>query len=167
MLWIQLSWIICLFGAELCYASQNLDYYDYDAHTGDISHRYHIILSAIIMSRICKRFADGRKAYTAIELREETGIPIRIVNDLLFELIETRMLIEVSTDEKGEASQFVPAESIDNLSVGTMIDRLEAQGKWKLDLPLSEMMNDNWSQALKNRSQYLKSLREIKLDSLV
>ena len=27
MLWIQISWTICLFGAELSYISQNLDYY--------------------------------------------------------------------------------------------------------------------------------------------
>ena len=167
MLWVQLSWTICLFGAELCYASQNLDYYDYDAHTSDISHRYHIMLSAILMSRICKRFAEGRRPYSAIELREETGIPIRIVNDLLFELIETRLLVEISTDEKGVVSQFVPAESLDNLSVGVMIDRLEAQGKWKLDLPLGELMNDRWSQILEYRSQYLKASRDIRLDCLV
>lgn len=27
MLWVQISWIICLFGAELCYANQNLEAY--------------------------------------------------------------------------------------------------------------------------------------------
>ena len=30
MLWLQISWTICLFGVELCYTNQNLDYYDYD-----------------------------------------------------------------------------------------------------------------------------------------
>ena len=39
MLWVQISWTICLFGAELCYTNQNLDFYDYDAQTGEISHR--------------------------------------------------------------------------------------------------------------------------------
>jgi membrane protein len=64
MLWVQISWTICLFGAELCYTSQNLDYYDYDANTSDISHRYFIMLAAILMSRICRRFAEGKHAYT-------------------------------------------------------------------------------------------------------
>ena len=49
MLWVQISWTICLFGAELCYTNQNLDYYDYDANTGEISHRYRIMLSALLM----------------------------------------------------------------------------------------------------------------------
>ena len=53
MLWLQISWTICLFGAELCYTNQNLDYYDYDANTGEISHRYKILLNALLLSRIC------------------------------------------------------------------------------------------------------------------
>ena len=52
MLWVQISWTICLFGAELTYTSQNLDYYDFDAHTDDISHRYQLMISALLMSRI-------------------------------------------------------------------------------------------------------------------
>ena len=33
MLWVQISWLICLFGAELCYASQNMDDYAFKAKT--------------------------------------------------------------------------------------------------------------------------------------
>ena len=166
MLWVQISWTICLFGAELTYTSQNLDYYDYDASTDDISHRYQMMLSVLLMSRVCRRFADGRKAPTADELREETGIPIRIVNDLLYKLIEARLLIEISSDEKGEASQFVPAESLDNLSVGVLIDRLEAQGRWQIDLPVRQLMSGEWSKVIGQRSDYLRLSRTIRLEDL-
>jgi membrane protein len=166
MLWVQISWTICLFGAELTYTSQNLDYYDYDASTDDISHRYQMMLSVLLMSRVCRRFADGRKAPTADELREETGIPIRIVNDLLYKLIEARLLIEISSDEKGEASQFVPAESLDNLSVGVLIDRLEAQGRWQIDLPVRQLMSGEWSKVIGQRSDYLRLSRSIRLEDL-
>ena len=166
MLWVQISWTICLFGAELTYTSQNLDYYDYDARTDDISHRYQLMLSALLMSRICRRFADGRKALTAEELREETGIPIRIVNDLLYKLIDAHLLIEVSTDEKGGASTFVPAESLDNLNLGVMIDRLEAQGRWQINLPVRQLMSDEWSKAIVQRMDYLRQSQSIRLESL-
>ena len=167
MLWVQISWTICLFGAELTYTSQNLDFYDYDAHTDDISHRYQLMISALLMSRICRRFADGKAAPSADDLRKETGIPIRIVNDLLFKLAEAKMVIEVSSDEKGATSVFVPAESLDNLSVGVMIDRLEAQGSWKLDLPLSNLMNAEWGRAVVMRMGYLKQAKDVKLEDLV
>jgi membrane protein len=166
MLWMQISWTICLFGAELCYTNQNLDYYDYDAQTSEISHRYSLILYSLIMSRICKRFADGGKPYTAMELRNETNIPIRFVNDLIFKLIAARLLIEITTDEKGDTSKFMPAEDIKNLSVGVMIDRLESQGTWKIDLDIKKQFNDNWSKATECRSKYLNELRTIPLKDL-
>ena len=166
MLWVQISWTICLFGAELTYTSQNLEYFDYNTQTSDISHRYRIMLCALLMSRICHRFAEGGRPYTAEELRSETRVPIRIVVDLLYQLIEARLLIEVTSDEKGETSGFMPAESLDNLSVGVMIDRLEAQGKWKLDVPVSELFSEEWTEAVEMRSSYLKSARNIKLQNL-
>ena len=166
MLWVQISWTICLFGAELTYTSQNLDYYDYDAHTDDVSHRYQLMISALIMSRICRRYADGKKAPSADELRQETGVPIRIVNDLLFKLAEARLIIEVSSDEKGAVSTFVPAESLSNLSVGTMIDRLEAQGCWKLDVPVADLLSAEWGRAIMMRTNYLKQAQDIPLEDL-
>lgn len=166
MLWMQISWTICLFGAELCYTNQNLDYYDYNAKTGDISHRYRLMLCVMLASRICRRFDTGGRPYTALELRTETGIPIRIVNDLLYAMIDARLLIEITADEKGESSQFVPAENVDNLSLGVMIDRLESQGRWKIDLPLERHYNDNWGRALEIRHAYLKDSRTILLKDL-
>jgi len=166
MLWVQISWTICLFGAELCYTNQNLDYYDYDANTGEISHRYKILLSALLMSRICRRFANGQRPMSALELREMTTIPIRIVNDLLFELMDAGLVIEITSDEKGETSRFMPAEDINNLSLGTMIDRLESRGQWKIDLDVSELLTGEWGKAMETRSNYLRDSRSILLQDL-
>ena len=166
MLWVQISWTICLFGAELSYTSQNLEYYDYDTQTTDISHRYQIMLSALLMGHICRRFANGGKPYTAEELRQLTGIPIRIVNDMIYQLIDARLLIEISSDEKGESSRYVPAESLSNLSLGTMIDRLEAQGKWQIDLPVSQLFSECWARGVDLRINYLRQLRDIRLEAL-
>lgn len=166
MLWVQISWTICLFGVELCYTSQNLDYYDYNAKTSDISHRYRIMLCAMIMSIICKRFDKGDRPLTATELRSATKIPIRIINDLLYCMIEAKLVIEITSDEKGEASLFMPAESVENLSLGVMIDRLESRGKWKLNLPISKMYSKEWAKALELRSNYLKESRNILLKEL-
>ena len=166
MLWLQISWTICLFGAELCYTNQNLDYYDYDTNAGEISHRYRILLCALLASRICRRFADGGKPYTALELRELTTIPIRIVNELLFQMIDAGLLIEITNDEKSETSRFMPAEDIRNMTLGSMIDRLESHGQWKIELDVSELFTSEWGKALEMRSNYLKNAREIRLQNL-
>jgi membrane protein len=166
MLWLQISWTICLFGAELCYTNQNLDYYDYDAHSGEISHRYKLMLCALIMSRICRRFNEGRRPYSVMELRAETDIPIRFVTDLLFELIDAGLLMEVTSDEKGETSRFMPAEDISRMTVGLMIDRLESYGKWKIDLNVAGSFSGEWSRVIEVRSAYLRESRTILLKDL-
>ena len=150
----------------MCYTNQNLDYYDYDANAGEISHRYKILLCSLLMSRICKRFADGGKPYTLLELREETTIPIRFVTDLVYELIDAELLIEITNDEKGEDSRFVPAMDTRNLTLGTMIDRLESYGQWKIDLDISKYFTGRWQEALEMRSNYLKDSRNILLQEL-
>jgi membrane protein len=166
MLWLQISWTICLFGAELSYTNQNLDYYDYDANAGEISHRYKILLNALILSRICRRFANGQRPLTALELSTETTIPIRIVNDLLYEQIAAGLVIEITVDEKGETSRFMPAEDIKNLTVGAMVDRLESYGSWKIDLDVSALFSEKWSRAMELRSNYLRDARQILLQDL-
>lgn len=166
MLWVQISWTICLFGAELCYTNQNLDFYDYDAHTGEISHRYLLMLTALIMSHICRRFANGQRALSAMELRECTTIPIRFVNDILYDLMKAGLVLEMTNDEKGETSRFVPAEDIRNLTLGTMIDRLESQGTWKIDLDVSELFSEQWGKAIELRGKYLRDARSILLQDL-
>ena len=166
MLWLQISWTICLFGAELSYTNQNLDYYDYDANTGEISHRYQILLNALLLSRICKRFANGQKPLTAFDLSKQTTIPIRIVNDLLYQQMQAGLVIEITADEKGETSCYMPAEDIKNITLGAMIDRMESYGQWKIDLDVSELFSEQWSRAMELRSTYLRDARQILVQDL-
>ena len=163
MLWVQISWTICLFGAELCYTSQNLEDYAFRAQTEDISHRYRLMLCVILASKVCKRFEQGGKPYTALDLKLETGIPVRIVNDLLYELMRVHVIIEVNGDEKGEEGCFQPAEPTSRLSVGLLIDRFESQGKWTMELDMHMLDSDNWRHIIKARSAYLDSQRGILL----
>ena len=47
-----------------------------------------------------------------------------------------------------------------------MIDRLEAQGRWTLDFPLSDLMSAEWGRAVGMRLDYLRQLKEIRLENL-
>ena len=166
MLWIQISWIICLFGAELCYTSQNVDFFDFNTSVEDISHRYKLMLSAMILSCMCKQHDKGGRPYSNEELRDKTQIPIRIVNELLYNMQQARLVCEISGDEKGEQTRFVPAISGDKMTFGIMIDRLESQGKWKIKLPENTIKSEIWRKAIKLRTCFLYSARDIKLRDL-
>lgn len=118
------------------------------------------------MSHICKRFDKGERAYTALELKFVTNIPIRIIHDLLYELTKVRLIVEVTSDEKGEDSVFMPAESISHLSVGTLIDRLESEGKWNFDVNVDTDNKQTWIKAIAARTDYLNKQRGILLKDL-
>ena len=52
ILWVNFSWMICLFGAQLVYANQNLKSYYYIKDMHNISRNYHDVLLILIMSKI-------------------------------------------------------------------------------------------------------------------
>lgn len=166
MLWVQISWSICLFGAELCYTSQNLEEYAFRTETYEISPRYRMIMSMLIMSLICKRFEKGEPPYTALQLKLATNIPIRITQDILYELIDMNFVSEISGDEKGEVSVYQPAQDISRLSVGRLIDKYETNGKWELKLNMSETNHEKWNKIIAEHSAYLKKQRTILLKDL-
>ncbi len=166
MLWVQISWLICLFGAELCYASQNMDDYAFKAKTEDLSHRYKMLLSLVLASRICRNFSEGAKPLSALKLKLATGIPIRIVNDLLYQLVQINILTEIPGGDKDGESLYQPAECITRLSVGTLIDRLEAQGKWSLTIDVKQLSSTAWKSIIAERNTYLNNQRKVLLKDL-
>lgn len=155
MLWVQISWIICLFGAELCYTSQNLEDFAFRVKTEDISHRYRLMMSVMLAALICKRFDEGGRPYTALELKLKTDIPVRIVNDLLYELTRVHVIIEVMGDEKGQEVMFQPAETTERLSVGTLVSRLESEGHWPIEIDKALLDSDNWRRIIAMRTDYI------------
>ena len=166
MLWVQISWLICLFGAELCYASQNMEDYAFKANPESLSHRYRILLCMVLASRVCRQFAEGGKPLSALKLKLATGIPIRIVNDLLYDLVQTGILTEIPGGDKDGVALYQPAECLSRLSVGTLIDRLEAHGKWPLSIDIKQLASPAWKSVIAARNDYLKQQRSVLLKDL-
>ena len=168
MLWVQISWTICLFGAELSYTNQNLETFAFLAKTDDISHRYRLMMSALLLNKICKRFAEGRKPYSALELKLETGIPIRVTTDLLHDMVKIHLLSEsIGGKRSDDEVLYQPAEDLERITVGVLVDRLEATGSWRLDLDLHLHLDSvAWRQVMQSREQYFGQLRMIKVQDL-
>lgn len=166
MLWTQLSWSICLFGVELTYTNQNAEEYYFSEDGSNVSHRCRLLLSALLMSMVCHRFAEGKHPYTALEMSRIHNIPIRLTTDLLYDLVNVHLIVEVVGDEKGSSAVYLPYEDINNLNVGVMVDRLESYGKESLDLNYKIIYNEKWRQMLQNRVDFLNADREILLKDL-
>ncbi len=140
MLWLQISWCICLFGAQFCYANQSLQTYAFERISNELSRRYRDTLILLLMSRICKHFASGLKPFTAHRLATDTHLPDSLVGILLGELTDMQLLVEIH-NEHGEELRYLPAIDIHRITVGMVTRRIDSHGienpsfVWQTSMP--------------------------------
>lgn len=164
MLWLQISWSICLFGATLCYANQNVKEYSSAHSVRDISRRYRDFLTLLIMSKVCKRFEKGMTPYTPQGLATECNIPISLVNDIIYEL-RTIDLLRETHDIDEEVIGFIPGQDISKITVNLVMQRIDKNGNERFaNRPIGTIKN--WEQIQKLRSQYLSSNDDLPLKDL-
>jgi membrane protein len=135
LLWTQLAWEICLFGAQLSYVAQNLNNFAFSKETAHISRRYHDFLCLLVMSRICQRFERDEPPYTAEALSEEHKIPIRLTKKILYELQDVHLLRETPAEDDADATAYLPAADLQRLNVAETLRRLNEAGSenFKID----------------------------------
>jgi len=127
LIWLQLSWLIVMYGAELSFAYQNYRSFEFDADIKRISYKYKRLVYLLIVHFVAKRFELGEKPVTSIDLSIDLKLPLRLVNDLLFELVESKVFIEVTIDDK-EDMYYQPAIYINKLTVTEVIEMFEGRG---------------------------------------
>ncbi|HOO90878.1 MAG TPA: YihY/virulence factor BrkB family protein [Syntrophales bacterium] len=68
LIWLQLSWLIVLFGAEFSFAHQNVDTYEFEPDSLKISGSFKRLLSLQIAHLLVSNFAEGEKPLTATQI---------------------------------------------------------------------------------------------------
>jgi len=127
LIWLQTSWLIVLLGAEISFATQNIEKYEFDPDILNISPYTKKVLTFMILSLLIKNFIKAEKPLTSEEISKKLEIPIRIVRDIIFVLVETNIISEVATKfEKQYAYQ--PARDVNQISVSFVLHELEHYG---------------------------------------
>ncbi|MDR3262392.1 MAG: YihY/virulence factor BrkB family protein [Tannerella sp.] len=156
LLWLQLSWLICLFGAQLVYASQNVKKFSFERDSKNISRRYDDFLILLIASLIVKRFRDGEKPYTADELSDTYRIPIRLTTRILYLLTELGILIEVNYENDERVAYYQPAVDINQISVGYLFRKVDEYGSENFKIDTAVRFRNEWNVLLKTREDMLR-----------
>lgn len=156
LLWLQLSWLICLFGAEISYASQNVNKFSFERDSKNITRRYKDFLTLLIASLIVKRFAKGEKPYTADELSETYRIPIRITTDILYLLTDLNIISETRYGEDERIVHYQPAMDINQLSIGLLFAKIDERGSENFKIDTSGLFNKEWKALLKTREDMMR-----------
>ena len=164
MLWMQISWYICLFCAELCYMNQYFDYYEYMISPHDISEANRRKIALLVMKHITKRFSEGQPALTVLALKQLTGVPVRLVSDALMRLERVKLVTVVATS-KDEDERYQPALSLDHLRMGHIVELLDnaSADRHKINyLDLNAMFDDKAKEEVRQaRMDFIQKLNEI------
>ncbi len=127
LLWMQVSWIVVLFGAELAFANQHVENYEFEAETKNISPFYKKILALYVMHLLIAHFDKGEKPLNSDEIADTLHMPSSLVSSILNDLFQTGLVSEAETQNSRE-SAYQPAFDIHKIRIKTVIDRLEHKG---------------------------------------
>ena len=127
LIWLQASWMIVLSGAELSFATQNVDTYEFEPDANLASPAFRKLLALRIVNLLVEHFSIGEKPLDEDAIALELGIPIRLLRYLLHDLTEAGVITSVRmVQEKVQAYQ--PAFDPDEMTIATVLDSLENRG---------------------------------------
>jgi membrane protein len=152
--WLQISWLIVLLGAEISYAYQNVQRFEFEASSINISNSDKRLVAVFLMRFIIKNFQSGKEPLTSSHLSQELGIPLRLVRDILFDLIKANLINETVTESARE-NGYQPAIDVNHIDIKLVVDRLDGVGTDHLTVNESDewMRLHNVIQKLNNSMQ--------------
>ena len=155
LLWMWISWLICLFGAVLSYSSQNVEKFNFDKDIKNISRRYKDFVVLVVVSVIVQRFVRGEAPLTRHQIASSYRIPVRLTGQVLQQLLEAKIIRGTPTSDE-RVWAYMPAIDVSRLSVGMLLRRLDRNGSenFKID---RRLYHKQWRAMLDTReASYLK-----------
>ncbi len=127
LMWLQLSWLIVLFGAELSFAHQNAETYEFEPDRRNVSDRFRKRLALQITHLLVKNFINEQKTLTASIISHKLEVPIRLVSSTLFNLTQSGIVTEIETEESREMA-YQPARDVNQFTIKYVLDALDHRG---------------------------------------
>lgn len=147
MTMLQYTSLLILIGAEMSYAIQNNEEFEYEQDLNSMSRRYKDFIMLYLLHVIVKRFEADEAPLSAHELAIRDHLPIRVVNQLLSRMVETGVLREVCVEDNEERT-YQPALDTHKISIGMVLDRIDAQGTEQFLQATSKEMQAFWKKYL-------------------
>ena len=129
ILWVQISWNIVLFGAELTQQHQNYDSNETEEDSPDLSFRTIKRIGLDICALVLGRFREGNEALTAERIGTELALPSRVLNSVLAKLTDSGLLAETVPRMDGGEPAYQPARASELLTPAAVLEALENQGE--------------------------------------
>lgn len=152
LMYINFSWVICLFGAHLSYAIENTSLYLFRAEKDNVSRRFQDFVALILMKKIATAFKSERsKPYSIEGLSKESRIPITVVRDMLNRLVATGLIREIPNIDLPRTLRYMPNVDIHTISVQKILHALDTLGFENLSQETYKRFDQEWQTILATR----------------
>lgn len=136
MLWMQLSWLICLVGVVLSYSSQNVFNFEFEKDIKHISRSYYEQVLAIIMAIIMKRRRDEKEPLSCYEISQLYQLPMPLVTRAVNDLAAVELLAPTPI---GDDFAYIATTDSNMLTIGYMMRKVNEYGHKDFVYSLNEI----------------------------
>ncbi len=162
LIWLQLSWNVVLLGAQIAAAFENIKSFGYKKAYPLLSLANKRILSLLVLKKIIIKFKTDEPAPSALNLSEESQLPLLYVSKIVDELSETGLIARVSNNKMPDT--FQPAKDISLMNFAEVIEKLNAHGEAKL---LSVTKDKDFESINKIISDFSKTIKDNYSNTLI
>jgi len=157
--WLQTSWIIVLFGAELSFVHQNIEHYIFKEESSVISLSFRKKISVFVAHYVIRNFYHGI-APTLDDIRNDLKLPFQLVSGISEDLVACHVLSKVENDEY-KLVKFQPAIETSKITIRYILTALDKLGTDEIPEPddhtyqtisdkINEILSENGNLILKD-----------------
>ncbi|MDF7806564.1 YihY/virulence factor BrkB family protein [Pontiellaceae bacterium B12219] len=135
LFWLQMSWTILLFGAELAFAIQNRDTYAEEQAAVRASMTSKLWVAYSVMQEAVRVFQSTEAAVHTVNYARSNNIPIRLMNEVVEVLTRASLLGPVATEG---LDGYVLLQAPEHVTAKKIFDLMISDGSSPDDLGLVE-----------------------------
>lgn len=128
LVWVQTSWLIVLFGAEIAFSAQNVDTYELEPDCLKASSSLKFAAALMILAKIVKDFDEGKTPPDENELSADLDIPIRLLRDIIFECEKSGLIVEAEKKIQNGKIGYHPALDSSKFTVAFVAEKFLNHG---------------------------------------
>lgn len=122
LIWLNLSWMIVLAGAELAYQTEIAAWNDAPTHKELVqTPTQYRVLALLIVYRIVQTFCEGKNPLTLHQLSDESGASKKNLEGLIRQLIKYKIISETAYESDNEI-YYQPARDVNLITLRAVID---------------------------------------------
>ncbi|HHZ90132.1 TPA: YihY/virulence factor BrkB family protein [Candidatus Poribacteria bacterium] len=127
LIWVQTAWLILLLGAEIAFANQHINRYEFALGSQEVKPSFKKLVTLLITNLLVRNFLEAKSSLTAEEISAVLHAPVRLVRQCITDLMDSKIISEVGRQGSQDTS-YQPARSVEDLSVSFVLQAIDEHG---------------------------------------